>query len=95
MDNVISIELFKQIYKFKTDLDVEISQPAVEMLQNAVVKTQGGLPGAVPVKDQPIVLMMAALSLASESIRLKQQYNDLLNKLKSRSDNLIAKLNAD
>lgn len=95
MDNVISIELFKQVYKFKTDLAPDISRDAVEMLQNAVAKTNGDALGAVPVTERPIILMLAALDLASDHIRLQQQYEELLDGVKSRSESLIAKLSLE
>ena len=95
MDNIISIELFKQVYNFKTDLDSAITQQAVEILQNAVTKVQDGVPTAAPLAERQIVLTMAALDLVSEQIRLKQQYEELLDQLKQRSDSLIAKLNLE
>ena len=95
MDNVISIELFKQVYKFKTDLDPGLSRQAVEILQNAVAKVQGGSAGAAPMGERQIILTMAALDLISDQIRLKQQYEELLEQVKSRSDSLIAKLSVE
>lgn len=95
MDNIISIELFKQVYKFKTDLDSGLSHQAVEILQNAVTKVQGGLAAAVPLGERQIILTMAALDLISEQIRLEQQYKELLEQVKSRSDSLVAKLSVE
>lgn len=95
MDNIISIELFKQVYKFKTDLDPKLTQQAVEILQNAVTRVQGDSPAAAPISERQIILTMAALDLISDQIRLKQQYEELLDQLKSRSDSLIAKLSLE
>lgn len=94
MGNVISIELFRQVYKFKTDLDPALSSEAVKMLKEAVGRLQGGAPGsAMPLPERQIVLIMAALEIACDQIRLQQQSDGLLIKLKSRSDHLITKLN--
>lgn len=92
MDNIISIELFKQVYKFKTDLDQEVTREAVVALQNAVQKIMGDAAGNTPVSERQAVLMMAALDIASDQIRLKQQYEELLGRVKSCSDSLVAKL---
>lgn len=92
MDNIVSIELFKQVYKFKTNLDPGLSRQAVEILQNAVAKVQGGATGATPISERQIILTMAALDLISDQICLKEQYEELLEQVKSRSDSLIAKL---
>lgn len=95
MDNIISIELFKQVYKFKTDLDPKLTRQAVEILQNAVAKVQDGSSAPAPLAERQILLTMAALDLISDQIRLKQQYEELLDQLKSRSDSLIAKLSLE
>lgn len=92
MDNVISIELFKQVYKFKTDLDYRQSQEAVVALQNAVQKILGENGGNVPMSERQAVLMMAALDMANDQIRLRRQYDELLGRVKSCSDSLVAKL---
>ena len=96
MDNVISIELFRQVYKFKTDLDPALSREAVKMLKETVGRLQGGAPGsAMPLPERQIVLIMAALEIACDQIRMQQQSDGLLMKIKSRSDYLITKLNAE
>lgn len=95
MDNVVSIELFGQTYNFKTDLDPEVSREAVELLRTSVAKLENdALVSSIPLSERPIMLMMAALDLASENVRLQKQRQDLQTKITSCADNLINKLKA-
>lgn len=88
MEQHVTIEIFGQPFTFKAESDVANAQEVADYLANEVAKIETQYPSKTSVAKLT-TLMLAALNIANENIKLKKNYSDFLKTLSKRSKYLI------
>ena len=93
MEQLVTIELFGQPYTFKAQSDVGNAKEVADHLVKEVTKieTQHSSKSSV---NKLATLILAALNIANENIKLKKNHSDLLMDISKKSTNLIHSLDA-
>ena len=89
MEEHITIELFGQPYTFKADAKVNQAKAVAEVLMNEVQRIQQQNAGHSAHHSKLTILMSAALNIANENYELKQQYQEAVENISSRSERLL------
>ena len=93
MEQLVTIELFGQPYTFKAQSDVSNAKEVADHLVKEVTKIETQYSGQSPV-NKLATLILAALNIANENIKLKKSHSDLLEDISKKSANLIHLLDA-
>ena len=88
MEQLVTIELFGQPYTFKAEAGVSNAKEVANHLVEEVTRIEPQHSSKSSV-NKLATLILAALNIANENIRLKQSYSDLLKDISKRSTNLI------
>jgi len=93
LEQLVTIELFGQPYTFKAQSDVSNAKEVADHLVKEVtrIETQYSSKSSV---NKLATLILAALNIANENIKLKKGHSDLLKDISKRSVNLIHMLDA-
>ena len=95
MDDIVTIELFGNVYKFRTEASVENAKQVVDHLKNEVEKVEGQLSSKTFNTGDIRTLLLASLNITSEYYKLKNNHEDLLVNLSTQLTSLTDKLNTD
>ena len=95
MEQLITIELFGQPYKFKSAPETENAQEVAEVLVKEVGRIQDQQSKEAPGITQIAILILAALNIANENMELKKNYSTLQETVSRRSDTLKRLLDAE
>ena len=95
MEQLITIELFGQPYKFKSVPETENAQEVVDVLVKEVGRIQDQQSEEAPGITQIAILILAALNIANENMALKKNYSTLQETVSRRSDTLKRLLDAE
>ena len=95
MEQLITIELFGQPYKFKSASDTGNAQEVADVLVKEVSRIQDQQSKETPGITQIAILILAALNIANENIELKKSYSTLLETVSRRSETLKRLLDAE
>ena len=95
MEQLITIELFGQPYKFKSAPETENAQEIADVLVKEVGRIQEKQSKEAPGITQIAILIMAALNIANENMELKKNYSALLKTVAKRSESLKRLLDAE
>ena len=93
MEQLVTIELFGQPYTFKAQSDVGNAKEVADHLVKEVTKIETQYSGKSSV-NKLATLILAALNIANENIKLKKSHSDLLMDISEKSANLIHTLDA-
>ena len=88
MEQLVTIELFGQPYTFKAEADVNDAKEVADHLVKEVTRIEPQHSSKSSV-NKLATLILAALNIANENIKLKKSYSDLLKDISKRSTNLI------
>ena len=88
MEQLVTIELFGQPYTFKAQSDVGNAKEVADHLVKEVTKIETQYSSKSPV-NKLATLILAALNIANENIKLKKNHSDLLMNISQKSANLI------
>jgi cell division protein ZapA (FtsZ GTPase activity inhibitor) len=88
LEQLVTIELFGQPFTFKAEADVSNAKEVAGHLVKEVsrIEPQHSSKSSV---NKLATLILAALNIANENIKLKKSYSDLLKDISKRSTNLI------
>jgi cell division protein ZapA (FtsZ GTPase activity inhibitor) len=89
LDQLITVEIFGQPYKFKAEAEVKDAQEIAKYLMDEVSKAENQLNVHSPNISKFAILILAALNITNDHFKLKQNYSDLLNRISEKSLNLI------
>ena len=95
MEQLITIELFGQPYKFKSASETENAQEVADVLVKEVGRIQDQQSTEAPGITQIAILILAALNIANENMALKKNYSTLQETVSRRSDTLKRLLDAE
>ena len=88
MEQLVTIELFGQPYTFKAQSDVSNAKEVADHLVKEVTKIETQYSSKSSV-NKLATLILAALNIANENIKLKKNHSDLLMNISQKSANLI------
>ncbi len=89
MEQIVTIELFGEIYKLKADSEVSDARDVAGYLAAEVDKVSSGNPGKLTNISKFSTLLVASLNISKEYFDLKERYEKLENKVASRSIGII------
>ena len=95
MEQLITIELFGQPYKFKAAPETDNAQEIADMLVREVGRIQDQQSHEKPGITQLAILILAALNIANENMELKKNYSTLQQTISKRSETLKRLLDAE
>ena len=95
MEQLITIELFGQPYKFKSAPETENAQEVADVLVKEVGRIQDQQSEEAPGITQIAILILAALNIANENMELKKNFSTLQETVSRRSDTLKRLLDAE
>jgi cell division protein ZapA (FtsZ GTPase activity inhibitor) len=88
LEQLVTIELFGQPYTFKAQSDVGNAKEVADHLVKEVTKIETQYSSKSSV-NKLATLILAALNIANENIKLKKSHSDLLVDISKKSANLI------
>jgi len=88
LEQLVTIELFGQPYTFKAQSDVSNAKEVADHLVKEVTKIENQYSSKSSV-NKLATLILAALNIANENIKLKKSHSDLLVDISKKSTNLI------
>jgi len=89
VDEIVTIELFGQTHTFKANSEVTKAREVADFLVKEVARIedqQGNQPSKM---SKLTILMLAALNIANEHMKLKRNHSQLLHDVTDRTANLI------
>lgn len=94
MDQLVTIELFGRPFTFKAEKDVSTAKEVADFLVQEVSKIQDQLSDKSSNINKQAILILAALNIANEYFKCKQNHQDLLEIVSDRTSGLLKDLNA-
>lgn len=93
MDQLVTIELFGRPFTFKAEKDVSTAKEVADFLVQEVSKIQDQLSDKSSNINKQAILILAALNIANEYFKCKQNHKDLLEIVSDRTSGLLKDLN--
>lgn len=94
MEQIVTIELFGESYRFETDSEPEKAKIVADLLLEEVIKAEKDLAGETPEMAKFAILIIAALNIASRNVDLKSDYSALLKRVSEKASDLIKRIDA-
>ena len=92
MDDIVTIELFGETYKFKTEVEFDNAKMVADFLVDEVLKVEKKLKETTPGVLRFKLLLLAALNISGEYFKLKNNHKDLLENISDRLENIGVKI---
>jgi cell division protein ZapA (FtsZ GTPase activity inhibitor) len=92
MEQLVTIELFGQLYTFRAQSEAEKAREIADTLVNEVAKVQSEQKKDTSTVTKTATLIIAALNIVNENMELKAHYQGLLRDISERSTALIRRL---
>jgi len=94
LERILSIELFGQEYKFKTEINEIDAKKAIDLLLEQVNRTEKQQSVKTNHINKLSIIIIVALNMANKNIELQKKNSVLLNNISKGYKTLIAKLNS-
>lgn len=94
MDNIITIQLFGEVYKFKAEAEVADASRVADFLMSELDQVEKNLGAQAKSVTKTAKLLLATMNIANTYFEQKRQYEDMLSELQQRSDRLLERLDA-
>lgn len=92
MDDIVNIELFGELFKFKAEPGVTDAAQIAEQLSEAVTKVEKQFAAKSPEISKLALLVLASLNISKELLELKRDHAELQNRVSERSERLITRM---
>jgi cell division protein ZapA (FtsZ GTPase activity inhibitor) len=92
LDQLLTIDVLGQPFTFKSDENVTDAKAVADYVTQAVNKIDAQISKKNPPLDKRAILILAALNIANEFFELQKKYQQLLQEINQRSENLIETL---
>ena len=92
MDEIVNIELFGELFRFKAEPGVTDAVKIAEYLSESVTKVEKQFAAKSPEISKLALLVMASLNISKELFELKNEHEELLNRISERSERLITRM---
>ena len=89
MDEIVTIELFGQTHTFKANSEVTKAREVADFLVREVTRVESLQTDQSSKMSKLTILMLAALNIANEHMKLKRNHSQLLHDVTDRTANLI------
>ncbi len=85
MDQIITIELLGEIFKFRVDEPGADAEKVAAHLVQEVGKVESQLPSHAAKTNKLAILALAALNISRQHLELSRKYSDLVGKIRGRA----------
>lgn len=85
MDQIITIELLGEIFKFRVDEPGDEAEKVAAHLVQEVGKVESQLPSYTAKTNKLAIIALAALNISRQHLELVRKYSDMMNKIKGRT----------
>ncbi|MDD2390814.1 MAG: cell division protein ZapA [Desulfobacterales bacterium] len=92
MEQLLTIEIFGQLYTFKTDSQDQTARAVADFLECEITRSEMQQSDLTKQTNKFAILLSAAMNIAYNHIELKKQYSDLTNDLSFRTTKLLKRL---
>ena len=92
MDEIVTIDLFGEEFRFKPDNQVENPEQVVQYLKKYIKEAQGLFQNKTSGKNKIAILLLAAMNLSKDFHELKLQHSDLEKDIDNKISSLIEKI---
>ena len=92
MEQIVNIELFGQTHTFKANSEVTGAKEVADLLVREVNRVEEQQTGQSSNMSKLTILMLAALNIANEHMKLIRNHSKLLNDVSDRTAKLIRTL---
>ncbi|WP_300667559.1 cell division protein ZapA [Desulfoluna sp.] len=92
LEEILTVDLFGETYKFKTDADPSEASAIVRGVVDEVTRAGEGMKGPLTENRKFIQLLVATLNIAKELVEVKKNHAELHETLARKSTTLIEKL---
>ncbi len=89
MEEIVTIELFGQTHTFKADSEVTKAKEVADLLVKEVARIEDQQLDQSSNMSKLTILMLAALNIANDHMKLKRNHSKLLHDVTDRTANLI------
>ncbi len=94
MEQILTIELFGQSYKFKTKIDKQDAKQVVDLLVEQVNQTEKQQSVKSPQINKLAIMIIVALNIANKNVEIKKENLDLVNNISKGYTKLISDLDS-
>ena len=94
MEQILTIELFGQSYKFKTKIDKQDAKQVTDLLLEQVNKTEKQQSVKSPQINKLSIMIIVALNIANKNVEIKKESLDLVNNISKGYTKLISDLDS-
>ncbi|MBL0699291.1 MAG: cell division protein ZapA [Desulfosarcina sp.] len=94
MEQILTIELFGQSYKFKTKIDKQDAKQVADLLLEHVHKTEKQQSVKSPQINKLAIMIIVALNIANKNVEIQKENVVLLNKISKGYEKLISDLDS-
>ncbi|MCK5162790.1 MAG: cell division protein ZapA [Desulfobacula sp.] len=92
MDEIVTIDLFGEEFRFKPDNQVENPEQVVQDLKKYIKEAESLFKNKTSGKNKIVILLLAAMNLSKDFHELKMQHSKLENEINNRISSLIEKI---
>ncbi len=92
MEKLITIELLGQPFTFKAEEEASRAEEIADILEKEVARVEKQINNGELHVTKQAILALAALNIAGEYFKIKNNYSDLLMSVSKRTVNLIHQL---
>jgi cell division protein ZapA (FtsZ GTPase activity inhibitor) len=92
LEQIVNIELFGQTHTFKANSEVTKAKEVADLLAREVNRVEGQQTGQSSSMSKLTILMLAALNIANEHMKLIGNHSKLLDDISDRTAKLIRTL---
>ena len=94
MEQILTIELFGQSYKFKTKIDKQDAKQVTDLLLEQVKQTEKQQSVKSPQINKLAIMIIVALNIANKNVEIKKESLDLVNNISKGYTKLISDLDS-
>ena len=92
MNEIITIDLFGEEFRFRPDNQVENPKEVAQYLKNHIKEAENMFQNKTSGKNQIAILLLAAMNVSKDFHELKVQYTDLEKEIDNKLSFLIEKI---
>ncbi len=92
MNEIITIDLFGEEFRFRPDNQVENPKVVAQYLKNYIKEAENMFQNKTSGKNQIAILLLAAMNVSKDFHELKVQYTDLEKEIDNKLSFLIGKI---
>jgi cell division protein ZapA (FtsZ GTPase activity inhibitor) len=90
--DIVTIELFGEKFRFRSESQVQEARNIADHLQNCVVQAEKQFKVKTSVRVKMAILLLAAMNISKEYFELKSEYSKLEGLVAERTESLLKKI---